>query len=121
MSNDIVDNIDIASGREERVYIEPKIKKDWKDRFFKYLDGTDSNQVFETNDDEYDDIKITAQWDGHDRTVSLSRIDKISMIENIPDAYYDEDHAGDQSLIIGLMRETALSYADKMLLVFCNK
>ena len=110
----------ISKGREEKSYIRPIIKETWFKKFLDYLDGKHNDDIFEINDEKYEDIRITFSLSGKSRTVKISDVEKFSVVEEIPDTIFKN---GKYSLeeIPKYMLEIASSYKERMVFVLQNE
>lgn len=120
VSPDSSDNMFISKGREEKSYIRPIIKETWFKKFLDYLDGKHNDDIFEINDEKYEDIRITFSLSGKSRTVKISDVEKFSVVEEIPDTIFKN---GKYSLeeIPKYMLEIASSYKERMVFVLQNE
>ena len=75
-----------------------------------------SEDIFEINDEVYEDIQLSFLHAGRTKTVRLNNIDKFSMVEDVPDYVFIDDRNGGQKLI-EYMEQTANNYASKMIFV----
>ena len=116
VSEDSADNMFLNTGREEKTYIKPKLRENWIAKLLGYLDGHNNEDIFEINDEVYEDICLSFLHDGRTKTVRLSNIDKFSMVEDIPEYVFSDDKNGGQKLI-AYMEQTANNYASKMIFV----
>lgn len=116
VSRDPADNMFLNIGREEKTYIKPTLKESWITKLLEYLDGHSNEDIFEINDEVYEDIQLTFLHSGRTKTVRLNNIDKFSMVEDIPDYVFNVDRNGGQNLI-EYMEQTANNYASKMIFV----
>ncbi len=113
ISPDSSDSMLISSGREEKVYIKPKLKEQWIQKLLNYVDGRKDEAVFEINDSIYQDISITFGFAGRSKTARLRDIDRFSIIEDIPDGIYNNGNTNHQKLI-RFMLDTAEEYKERM-------
>lgn len=115
VSPDASDNMLITSGKEERSFYKPQLKPDFKTKLYSVLDGDSSNEIFEFDDERYDDIKITFRTGGKQyRTVNFSDISKFSVVEDIPQEIYNNGHYQENQLV-GYFISTAKEYAKQMI------
>lgn len=115
VSRDPADNMFFNIGREEKVYVKPVLKESWITRLLEHIDGNSNEDIFEINDEVYEDIQLTFLHSGRTKTVRLNNIDKFSMIEDIPESVINSDNDGEK--IIEYMEQTANNYASKMIFV----
>lgn len=117
ISSDAADNIFITKGREEITYIKPQIRDSWFNGFLDWVDRTSDpeSNVFEIEDQQYEDVKITFQINGNYRTIALRYIDRISIVEDLPDTIYDNGQF-DEIAIVNYMLQAAKDYKDKMIM-----
>lgn len=118
VSKDSADNMFVNVGREEKTYIRPKLKDSWIAKLLEHLDGMAGEDIFEINDEIYEDIKLTFSHGGRTKTVRLNDIDRFSMVEDVPDYVYSGNSI-DRKKLINYMEETAKAYASRM--VFARK
>ena len=64
VSPDLSDSMFISTGREEKSYIKPKLHQKWVRKFLDFLDGKNQDDIFEINDEKYQDIRITFSLSG---------------------------------------------------------
>ena len=113
ISPDPADNMLISTGREEKVYVRPKLKESWIQKLLSYVDGNKDEKIFEVNDDIYEDIYISFNLSGRTKTAKLKDIDRFSLTEDIPDAIFNNGNVNDERLVNYLI-ETAKIYKEKM-------
>ncbi len=113
ISPDPADNMLISTGREEKVYVRPKLKESWIQKLLSYVDGNKDEKIFEVNDDIYEDIYISFNLSGRTKTAKLKDIDRFSLTEDIPDAIFNNGNVNDERLVNYLI-ETAKTYKEKM-------
>lgn len=116
VSRDPSDNMFYNVGREEKAYIKPKLKDGWISMLLEKIDGIRETEIFEIEDEKYDDIKMSFSHAGRTKTVRLMDIDRFSMIEDIPESVYPKN-PGDRKKLLDYMENTAGQYADKMIFV----
>lgn len=116
VSRDPSDNMFLNIGREEKTYIKPTLKESWITKLLEHLDGRSSEDIFEINDEVYEDIQLSFLHAGRTKTVRLNNIDKFSMVEDVPDYVFIDDRNGGKKLI-EYMEQTANNYASKMIFV----
>lgn len=106
------DNMLISTGREETSYIRPMIKKEWLQRMLALFQRADETGIYEIPDGEgFDDISIQFKLGDRYRTVRLKNLEKLSIVEDIPDEVVRQ---GDPDTITRYMIQTADAYKDKM-------
>lgn len=115
VSPDASDNMLITSGREEVSYIKPRLKPDWINRFLEFVDGGKGDNIFEVKDETFEDIKISFKIGQSYRTVGIADIDRFSVEEEIPESVIAKNKK-DDAMLIQHMTETAIAYAEKMVL-----
>ena len=116
VSKDPADNMFANVGREELTYISPKLKDSWILQLLEHLDGTSDDDIFEVNNEVYEDIKLTFSHAGRTKTVRLNDVDRFSMIEDIPDYIYNGNNI-DREKLVKHMEKTAQDYAGRMIFV----
>lgn len=77
-----------------------------------WFDRADKTGICEIPGTDYDDISVTFKIDSHPRTVRLRNIDRMSIVEDIPDAIFEERNYKER--LIAHMIETADEYKTKM-------
>ena len=117
ISPDSTDSLLISSGREEKVFIKPKLKEKWTAKLLEFVDGKKDNTIFEINNEIFDDISITFGLSGRIRTARLNDLDRFSLTEDIPDNIYNNGMANEDELI-KYMIDTALEYKENMVFTF---
>ena len=113
VSPDSSDNMFISTGREEKSYIKPRLKQNWIDKFLDFLDGKNQDDIFEINDEKYQDIRITFSLSGKSRTVRANDIDRFSVVEEIPDSIFNNGKYSKEHLTTHMI-SVAEAYKDKM-------
>lgn len=92
ISEDDCDNLYVQCGREERSYVRPRLK----DRIYHKLMNLvekkfdKSNYAIEFGDECFEDIKLTFKIGNSQKTASITRIDKFSIVETIPQKIFKE-------------------------------
>ena len=112
VSPDSTDNIFISTGREEVSYIKPYLKPNWFEKFLTLFDRED--EIIEIDDIDYDDIKVQFKLGDNYRTVGLKNLDKLSIVEDIPETIFNNGRC-DEMRLIEYMIETATDYKEKMI------
>lgn len=113
VSPDSSDNMFISTGREEKSYIKPRLKQNWIDKFLDFLDGKNQDDIFEINDEKYQDIRITFSLSGKSRTVRANDIDRFSVVEEIPDSIFNNGKYSKEHLTTHMI-SVVEAYKDKM-------
>ena len=113
VSADKSDNIFITVGKEERIFYNPVLNNDWTNKILNMFKLNGENKIYEIDDVEYEDIKITFQLENRTRTASLRNIENFSLIEDIPESIYKNSRK-DDSKLVDYMIETANEYKSKM-------
>ena len=113
VSPDSSDNMFISTGREEKSYIKPKLKQNWINKFLDFLDGKDQDDIFEINDEKFQDIRITFSVSGKSRTIRVNDIDRFSVVEEMPDSIFNNGKYSKERLI-NHMITVAETYKSKM-------
>ena len=119
VSKDSSDNMFLTVGREETTYVKPTLKDSWISQVLEHIDGNAQDDIFEINDEVYNDIKFTFSQGGRTKTVRLKDIDKFSMVEEVPPYVY-EGNGINRDRLIGYMEETAKGYMNKLVVTQCN-
>lgn len=116
VSKDASDNMFANTGREEKTYIKPTLQEKWIQKLLRYVEGKSDEDIFEINDELYDDIKLNFSHAGRNKTVRLNDIDHFSLIEDVPDSVYRGADV-DREKLVKHMEMTAKEYAKKMIFV----
>lgn len=90
MSSDDSDNIYVNRGKEVLTYVNPHLKSNVLQSLIDLIERKSHNEqsIIEIDDKFFSDIKLTFKIKESQKTVSLSKIDKFSIIEDIPDNVY---------------------------------
>ena len=83
VSNDKADTETMGYGKEERIIAGFSNVKKWKEMISGYFNGT--NRVYEFEDIDYSGVKFVTSIYGRTRTININNINKLSIIEGIPD------------------------------------
>ncbi len=106
------DNMLISTGREEKSYIQPTLKQEWLQRILSLFQAADETGVCEIPEgEEFDDISIQFKLGKRLRTVRLKYLDKLSIVEDIPDEVFAYR---EPSALIEYMVHTADAYKERM-------
>lgn len=114
VSPDASDNMLITSGKEERSFYKPELKQDFKSKLLDMVEGEQEDEVFEFDNERYENLKITFKLGDQYRTVSFSDISRFSIVEEIPQEIYNNGHYQEDKLIDFIIK-TAKEYARKMI------
>lgn len=114
VSPDASDNMLITSGKEERSFYKPQLKPNFKSKLLDIIEGEQYDEVFEYENDQYEDLKITFKLGNQYRTVSFSDISRFSIVEDIPHEIYNNGRFQDNQIIDYFIR-IAKEYAKKMI------
>jgi hypothetical protein len=108
ISPNSADNILIGTGREEKSYIKPQLRTEWLSKILDIFGKADKEGVVEIPENEnFDDISIQFKLGKNTRTVRLKYLDKLSIVEDIPDGIISKE---DDSKLINYMIDTANAY-----------
>ena len=116
VSRDPSDNMFYNVGREEKSFIRPRLKDGWINKLLEKIDGKLDDDIFEIDDEIYDDIKMTFSHSGRTKTVRLMDIDRFSLVEDIPESVYPRNIT-DRGKLLEYMEMTACQYAEKMIFI----
>ena len=83
ISNDKADIETMGYGKEERIITGFSNMKKWKEKISEYFNG--SNRIYEFEDIDYSGVKFVTSIYGRIRTININNINKLSIIEGIPD------------------------------------
>lgn len=102
------DNILISTGREEQSYIKPHLRQEWLSKILAIFEKADNDGIVEIPDDEnFDDLSIQFKLGKSIRTVRLKNLDRLSIVEDIPEGIVTKD---DDTKLINYMIDTANAY-----------
>lgn len=102
------DNILISTGREEQSYIKPHLRQEWLTKILAIFEKADNDGIVEIPDDEnFDDLSIQFKLGKSIRTVRLKNLDRLSIVEDIPEGIVTKD---DDTRLINHMIATANAY-----------
>lgn len=102
------DNIIISTGREEQSYIKPHLRQEWLSKILAIFEKADSDGIVEIPDDEnFDDLSIQFKLGKNVRTVRLKNLDRLSIVEDIPEGIVTKD---DETKLVNYMVDTANAY-----------
>lgn len=117
-SNDIADNISIGYGSEIRQISNLCFnKKMWSKIMGKirFVAGGKYN-LFEFEQQEYDNLKVIVDIGGRNRTINLHNLENLSIIEGIPDDIKMSDGHPNLSMLIEYFQKVATEYLKEMVL-----
>lgn len=113
LSPNEADNMLIASGKETRSYLKPQLKPEFLENMLAWFERADKTGICEIPDSEvYDDIAVTFRINDRARTVRLGNIEKMSIIEDIPEQIFRTRDSNRE--LLSYMIETADTYKSKM-------
>ena len=119
ISANIADSIFISSGREERTYIKPTFKPEYLHKILQVFKKAEEERIVEIPDDaDYDDISINFVLGKRQRTVRLRNLDKLSIVEDIPDEIVCKE---DDVRLINYMIDTANEYKERIIFEVNNE
>lgn len=117
-SSDSADNIYQGYGAETREikYLNFSDSK-WEELMdkFRYVSGGRYN-LFEFENEKYDNLKINVDVGGRNRTISLHNLENLSIIEGIPDEVRGEDGNARLELLVDYIQNVATEYLSEMVL-----
>ena len=108
------DKIILSSGSEEISYVKPRLTNEFLKKFLSFLDDSKPDDVYEFGEQEFKDIKVEFSLGGRKRTARLKAIEKLSVVEDIPQDIYKGGKDQDEELI-NYMTNTADAYSLKMI------
>ena len=112
MSLNPADNMLISTGREEQTFIKPQFHQVWLDKMLSVFRKADETGIVEIPDDEpYDDLSIQFKLGERTRTVRLRNLEKLSIVEDIPDHIVAHR---DSTKIVQYMINTADAYKNRI-------
>ena len=106
-----IDNMLISTGRQEISYIRPNLTPNWRDKLTSIFQRADETSVYEIEDEDFDDISVQFEMGGRIRTVRLKNLERMSIIEDIPEGIVDREN---DERLINHMIQTADEYKEKM-------
>lgn len=115
LSPNHADNMLISTGREERSYIKPQLQPVWFQKLMLFFDRASKTTIYEIDGEIFDDIKVEFKLGSKYRTVGLKFIDKLSVVEDVPDTIYKDGRFKEETLIKHMI-ETAIAYKEKMVM-----
>ena len=113
ISSDDTDNLYVTCGREEKTYRNPRLKEGLIQKLLAAIKKQEEGNegLIEIDDEQFIDIKVTFNIGKKQRTVSLSTVDKFSIVEEIPEEILRTSRA-DERIIINYMLDTVGTYAE---------
>ena len=112
VSPNVADSIFITTGREEKSYIKPHLHPEWLEKILGIFARADETGIVEIPDDEnFDDLSIQFKLGKNKRTVRLKNLDRLSIVEDIPDHIMDQKN---ESILLNYMIETANIYKQRI-------
>ena len=112
ISPNSADNMLISTGREEQTFIRPRFQPEGLRKLIAIFNKADETGIVEIPDDvDYDDISIQFKLGDRKRTVRLGNLERISIIEDIPD--HIMEGKSDKKLI-QYMIDTADAYKERI-------
>lgn len=112
LSPNLADNMLISTGREESSFIYPTFKHSGLHKLLSLFDRADKTGICEIPDDmNFDDISIQFKLGESMRTVRLKTLEKLSIVEDVPDEVVRRDT---NEPLIRYMIATADAYKEKM-------
>lgn len=118
-SNDLSDNIGIGYGSEVREICGIKFSDEnaWN-RFLnimRHVAGSRLN-LFEFEDVSYDTLKVVVDIGGRQRKIDLHNLERLSIIEGIPDEIRMADGHPDLKMLLEYFTQVATEYLEEMVL-----
>lgn len=117
-SNDLADNIGLGYGSEIREISNLRFSETmWKKLMDKirYVAG-DKYNLFEFEQQEYDNLKVVVDIGGRIRKINLHNLENLSIIEGIPDEIRMADGHPKLDLLIEYFKNVASEYLEEMVL-----
>lgn len=106
------DNMLISTGRQEESFIHPNLYPQWMSKLIAVFNKADKTGIVEIPENaDYDDVSIQFKLGEKSRTVRLRNLDKLSIVEDIPDGVVSGKAP---EKIIKYMISTADAYKDRM-------
>lgn len=119
ISPNIADNIFISTGKEVRSYINPQFHSEGLTKLLNVFGKAENEKIIEIPDNpDLDDISIQFKLGERIRTIRLSNLDRLSIVEDIPDGVIDKN---DNTKLIQYMIETANAYKEKIVFDLVNE
>ena len=88
VSDDKSDIESIGYGKEQRIIANFRNRDKWKEKIFSYFNG--SNGIYEFDNIDYTGLKMVTSIYGRERTINIHNIDRLSIIEGIPEEVKDK-------------------------------
>ena len=102
----------ISTGRMEQAFIKPNLHPEWLNKMYAIFRKADETGIVEIPDGEdFEDISIQFKLGKSVRTVRLCNLEKVSIIEDIPEHVLARK---DNQKIIDYMINTANAYKERM-------
>ena len=117
-SGDLADNVGVGYGQERRElsYLNFSESK-WSKIFSNILHAAGGkDNIIEFDKKEYDDLKVVVEIGNHTRTINVHNIDKLSIIEDIPDEIKKDNGHPDEQMLIDYVKDVASDYLKEIVL-----
>ena len=115
ISNDSADNLLFSYGREQRIIERINFSGAFMGKIKGFLSG--SNKVFEFENKDYDNVKVTINTDGRERTIGLNNIQNVSIIESLPNDLKNSEGLIDKKRLVNIVCEQMKDYMKRV--VYC--
>ena len=112
-SRDAADNLKFTYGREQRVIEKVRLSESFISKLHGYLAG--SNRIFEFEEKNYDDVKVTIDVGNRERTIGLNNIERVSIIETLPDTIKGIDGEIDTQQLVDIFCAQAGEYMKRVI------
>lgn len=117
-SNDIADNLSRGYGREIRVLTDLCLTESKWEKLFRSIKYASQGKynLFDFEKHVYDDAKIVVTIGEHDRTIGVHNIDKLSIIELIPNELKGKDGHPEKLKLNNYIKDVINDYLNEMVL-----
>lgn len=117
-SSDGVDDYSLGYGQEIKTIAKLNFTESkWcqiKDRML-YVSGA-KDRLFELDNKKYDCVKVTVEIGGRTRIITLNNLEKLSIIESVPDDIRDITGNPDKNKLIEYLKKVIKEYLEEMVL-----
>lgn len=113
ISSDSADNLKFTYGKEQRVIEKIKFSENFISKLQGYLTG--SNRIFEFEDKDYSDVKLSIDIGGRNRIIGLNNIENVSVIETLPDDLKNSDGDINKERLVDIVCKQAIEYMRRVI------
>lgn len=112
ISRNIADNLLISTGKESISYINPTFQNEGLKRLVEMFNSKSNKEeldLHEILDEETEDIILNFNLNGNSRTIRLTTLDKLSIVEDIPKTIKTKEQ------VVEYIKKTAESYKEHLI------